>query len=137
MRALSLRRLFKLTVPFLCLAALRPGSWAVSNFTFYADVASSATTNCTPTSSGCTGSCVTPTCGTQSIPCHKIQEAINVANCIIGTNTTLEADVIVAGGTVPAPKAYNEKIFVYPNIDRKSTRLNSSHIQKSRMPSSA
>ena len=25
----------------------------------------------------------------------------------------------------------------FPNLDRKSTRLNSSHIQKSRMPSSA
>ena len=31
----------------------------------------------------------------------------------------------------------NINIIVYSYIDRKSTRLNSSHIQKSRMPSSA
>src|SRR5258706_5258429 len=116
MRALSSRRLLKLTVPLICLTVLRPGPRAVSNFTFYADVASAATTNCTPTSSGCTGTCVAPSCGTQAIPCHKIQEAVNLANCTIGTNTTLEADVIVAGGTVPAPKVYNEKVYIYPNI---------------------
>ena len=34
--------------------------------------------------------------------------------------------------------AFNEETSnPYPGIDRKSTRLNSSHIQKSRMPSSA
>ena len=36
----------------------------------------------------------------------------------------------LAGGSVPS-------ILYVPDIDRKSTRLNSSHIQKSRMPSSA
>ena len=30
-----------------------------------------------------------------------------------------------------------EKLNLEPGLDRKSTRLNSSHIQKSRMPSSA
>ena len=37
-------------------------------------------------------------------------------------------------GGVGAATAYFQK---NPNEDRKSTRLNSSHIQKSRMPSSA
>ena len=32
---------------------------------------------------------------------------------------------------------YNLQITLYDPLDRKSTRLNSSHIQKSRMPSSA
>ena len=34
-------------------------------------------------------------------------------------------------------RADKEPVHVYPEVDRKSTRLNSSHIQKSRMPSSA
>jgi hypothetical protein len=87
----------------------------VSDFVFYTDINSAATTNCTPTSSGvpgatlCTGQCAVPTCGTQATPCHKIQESLNLANCAIGSNTALEADVIVAAGTYP------ERIFVYPN----------------------
>ena len=31
----------------------------------------------------------------------------------------------------------NDKMIEFEKVDRKSTRLNSSHIQKSRMPSSA
>ena len=37
----------------------------------------------------------------------------------------------------PAPKRINHIMFEANDLDRKSTRLNSSHIQKSRMPSSA
>ena len=46
---------------------------------------------------------------------------------------TEDADVILMGmGTISLPFKVGIR-----NIDRKSTRLNSSHIQKSRMPSSA
>ena len=37
----------------------------------------------------------------------------------------------------PEPLVLNESRYANPGGDRKSTRLNSSHIQKSRMPSSA
>ena len=40
------------------------------------------------------------------------------------------------GGTVAFTAEYDGNVDVY-TVDRKSTRLNSSHIQKSRMPSSA
>ncbi len=90
-------------------AGLQPPPAAVSNFTFYVDANSTATTDCTPTASGCTGQCAVPACGTQALPCHTIQNALNIANCTIGTNTALEADVLVAAGTYP------ERIFIYPN----------------------
>ena len=93
-----------------CVAGLQPPAAALSDFTFYADINSSATTNCTPTSTGCTGLCITPTCGTVSTPCHTIQQAINIANCNIGSNTALEADVLVAAGKYP------ERIFIYPSL---------------------
>ncbi|HEU5182037.1 MAG TPA: putative metal-binding motif-containing protein [Candidatus Polarisedimenticolia bacterium] len=99
-----------LGVAFAVAAGLQPPPAAVSDFSYYVDFASPATTNCTPTSSGCTGQCASPTCGTQATPCHSIQAAINIANCNIGANTALEADVNVAAGTYP------ERLFVYPNI---------------------
>ncbi|HEV8335120.1 MAG TPA: putative metal-binding motif-containing protein [Candidatus Polarisedimenticolia bacterium] len=99
----------------LCLLAagvvsFQPPPVAVSNFTYYVDAASAGTTDCTPGASGCTGSCAVPACGSQATPCHTIQAAVNIANCNIGSNAALEADVLVAAGTYP------ERIFVYPNI---------------------
>jgi len=110
---MSKPRVFRLLgVAFLAasMSGLQPPPAALSDFTYYADINSSATTNCTPTSTGCTGVCTTPTCGTQVTPCHTIQQAINIANCNIGSNTALEADVLVAAGKYP------ERIFIYPNI---------------------
>ena len=105
----KVRRLLGFAFLAACMAGLQPPPTAVSDFTYYADINSSATTDCTPTSTGCTGQCAIPTCGTQGTPCHTIQQAINIANCNIGSNTALEADVLVAAGTYP------ERIFVYPN----------------------
>jgi len=116
MRVLTLRHLLQVSAALCCLAGLQPPTGAVSSFTYYADLASSATTDCTPTSAGCTGSCAVPTCGSQATPCHTIQGAINLANCNIGSNAALEADVIVAGGTVGSPTVYPERLFIYPNI---------------------
>jgi hypothetical protein len=92
------------------LGFLQPPAAAVASFTYYVDFASAATSNCLPTVSGCTGQCAAPTCGTQGTPCHKIQDALNLANCNIGSNAALDADVFVAAGTYP------EKVFLYPNI---------------------
>ncbi|HEV8375580.1 MAG TPA: MopE-related protein [Candidatus Polarisedimenticolia bacterium] len=99
------------------LAQFQPPPAAVSDFTLYVDFNSAATSDCVPTQNGspcgttiCTGQCAVPTCGAQGTPCHKIQDAINIANCTIGTNTAMEADIVVAAGTYP------EKIFIYPNI---------------------
>ena len=92
------------------LASLQPPASAVSSFTYYVDFNSAATSDCLPTVSGCTGQCAAPTCGTQAVPCRKIQDAVNLANCNIGSNAALEADVFVAAGT------YAEKVFLYPNI---------------------
>ena len=44
------------------------------------------------------------------------------------------AHVFLAGNELPARWQRRERFVI---LDRKSTRLNSSHIQKSRMPSSA
>src|SRR6185436_6623950 len=89
--------------PILCLLAagmvsFQPPPVAVSNFTYYVDAASAATTDCATTPTGCTGSCAVPACGSQGTPCHTIQGAINIANCNIGSNGALEADVLVAAG---------------------------------------
>jgi hypothetical protein len=90
---------------------LVPPPAAVSDFTYYVNINSSATSDCTPASSGsCTGQCSVPTCGTQATPCHTIQQAINIANCTIGSNATLEADILVAAGTYP------QRVSLYPNI---------------------
>ncbi len=91
------------------LAGLQPPASAVSSFIYYVDFNSAATSDCLPTVSGCTGQCAAPTCGTQGVPCHKIQDALNLSNCNIGSNAALEADVFVAAGTYP------ERIFLYPN----------------------
>ena len=56
-----------------------------------------------------------------------------------GTFTFAAAGDIVMGSTPNLPSDRGARFFsaVAPDLDRKSTRLNSSHIQKSRMPSSA
>ena len=46
-------------------------------------------------------------------------------------------DLITISQMTPGPIAVNSATFVGIKIDRKSTRLNSSHASKSRMPSSA
>ena len=45
--------------------------------------------------------------------------------------------LIVAAGATHAYFGHDEWAQIAPGLDRKNTRLNSSHIQKSRMPSSA
>jgi thrombospondin type 3 repeat protein len=109
MKTISMRRRLGLVMLVVCAAGLVPPPAAVSDFTYYVDFSSAATSDCLPTTSGCTGQCAAPTCGTQGIPCHKIQDALNIANCNIGSNAALQADVIVAAGTYP------ERIFIYPN----------------------
>jgi len=109
MNRISTRTRWGFVLILACAAGLVPPPAAVSDFTYYVDINSAATTNCTPTASGCTGQCAAPACGTQAIPCHKIQGALNLANCNIGSNAALEADVLVAAGTYP------ERIFIYPN----------------------
>ena len=59
-------------------------------------------------------------------------------------SSTMRAAIISLGGELFTIDLKNvrevfvvESITPVPGIDRKSTRLNSSHIQKSRMPSSA
>ena len=47
------------------------------------------------------------------------------------------ADVMTDKATVEIPSPVTGKVLALGGEDRKSTRLNSSHIQKSRMPSSA
>ena len=55
----------------------------------------------------------------------------------IGVNSgSLEEDILEKHG-YPTAEALFESAMRHVGIDRKSTRLNSSHIQKSRMPSSA
>ena len=56
-----------------------------------------------------------------------------------GTNFTvsIEAAEGIATGISAHDRALTIKVAVAEHADRKSTRLNSSHIQKSRMPSSA
>ena len=64
----------------------------------------------------------------------------------IRSGHTLMAQLILAGEDPLSPNAYSHHFpreqrkgapVAFTNLDRKSTRLNSSHIQKSRMPSSA
>ncbi len=105
------RTLLGLGAAFACLTLLTPPPAATSNFTFYVDINSPATSDCTPQSNAtCTGSCAVPACGTQATPCHTIQQAINIANCTIGTNGALEADIVVAAGTYP------QRASIFPNI---------------------
>ena len=61
---------------------------------------------------------------------------INYIILSIGSILIITGYVLMSGeGSTPA--AYNPDIFSRLRIDRKSTRLNSSHSQQSRMPSSA
>ena len=105
----SMRTRFLFVLILVGAAGLVPPPAAVSDFVYYVNASSAATTDCTPTSSGCTGQCAVPTCGSVGTPCHTIQDALDLANCNIGANAALEADVIVAAGTYP------ERIYVYPN----------------------
>ena len=66
--------------------------------------------------------------------------AIGVENTIrFDARLGIAGAVLISGQKMIVEDAYKSPLF-YPSIDsidRKSTRLNSSHIQKSRMPSSA
>src|SRR5262245_1294318 len=107
----SMRKLLGAVALSASLLALQPQSPAVSDFTFYVDINSVATSDCRATGAGvCSGNCVSPTCGTLGIPCKNIQTAIDIANCTIGFSTTLQADVMVAPGT------YAERLFIFPSI---------------------
>ena len=57
--------------------------------------------------------------------CEKLMKQFKIDNKFVGHNTK-----------VPGVKKYNG-IVTRSNLDRKSTRLNSSHMSESRMPSSA
>ena len=112
MKATGLAGRVALAVVFAGLAGLQPPPAAVSDFIYYVDFASPATSTCVLNfpSPGCSGDCAAPACGTQATPCHSIQNAIHIANCNIGSNTALEADIHVAAGTYP------ERVRIYPNI---------------------
>ena len=109
MRPFPTRRIFGIALTAASLTALLPQNPAVSNFTYYVDATSSAISNC-PIGTSCPVACTVPTCGTQSTPCKSIQDAINIANCAIGANGALEADIVAAAGT------YQERLFIFPNI---------------------
>ena len=64
----------------------------------------------------------------QRINGQPIEKAIHVTQTLVGIGAWNKADYYISRGGVE---------FKATVIDRKSTRLNSSHIQKSRMPSSA
>src|SRR5262245_3736166 len=112
MRSTRLAGRVTLFVAFAALAGLQPPPAAVSDFVYYVDFASPATSTCNINfpSPGCSGDCAAPACGTQATPCHSIQNAIHIANCNIGTNAALEADIHVAAGTYP------ERVRIYSNI---------------------
>ena len=70
--------------------------------------------------------------------------AIDTAKRTVTTDKGLSVgydELVIATGSLPfmlpLPGADKEGVIAFRDIDRKSTRLNSSHIQKSRMPSSA
>ena len=63
-------------------------------------------------------------------------ECIELCNDIIREETATDKGGKGAKSDLPAPHEIRAILDQYV-IDRKSTRLNSSHIQKSRMPSSA
>jgi|GEM_PF-3536730 len=109
MRLLPSRRIFGVALTAVSLTALLPQNPAVSNFTYYVDSASAAVSNC-PIGTSCPLACTAPSCGTQGTPCKSIQDAINIANCAIGANGALEADIVAAPGT------YQERLFIFPNI---------------------
>ena len=64
--------------------------------------------------------------------CHVQSGARIGQNCSFGQNVNVANNVIVGDGC----KLQNN-VSLYEGVDRKSTRLNSSHPTTSRMPSSA
>ena len=56
---------------------------------------------------------------------------------IIGTLGGIASLLLGKGGALPAAVAIGTGLMCVLTLDRKSTRLNSSHYQQSRMPSSA
>ena len=56
---------------------------------------------------------------------------------VLNDQSSLYADLAGQGSVVAAKMAVEDFGAEKKGLDRKSTRLNSSHIQKSRMPSSA
>ena len=70
-----------------------------------------------------------------------IVSAFRARNCpVVATSRSIkpaaDADVVTVQGDIGAPGTA-EKVFKVALEDRKSTRLNSSHLPTSRMPSSA
>ena len=78
-----------------------------------------------------------------SVTIITFNEATNIRECLESVAWADEIVVVDAESrdeTVAIAREYTDQVFVNPwsgFTDRKSTRLNSSHIQKSRMPSSA
>ena len=77
----------------------------------------------------------------QTIKKHQVTHVVHAAafvGAVSAGNPALSIQVNVMGlvNVLEAARALNVKRVVFTR-DRKSTRLNSSHIQKSRMPSSA
>ena len=69
---------------------------------------------------------------------HVLAGAMIGADCNIGDHCFVESGAVIGDGvTVKNGNAIWEGVTLEDGVDRKSTRLNSSHIQKSRMPSSA
>ena len=63
---------------------------------------------------------------------------MNILLAVDGSKFTKKAlAFLVTHETLCGPSDELQVLHVQPPVDRKSTRLNSSHIQKSRMPSSA
>ena len=81
----------------------------------------------------------------RGIPCMSVDEAVKAADTLGGPVWVVKAQIHAGGrgkgGGVKVAKSV-EQVREYANQilgmqDRKSTRLNSSHVSESRMPSSA
>ena len=79
--------------------------------------------------------------GTSMMPRLSDQERIFINKFVYRLEDIHRGDVVVFWYPGDPTKSYIKRVIGLPGdtveIDRKSTRLNSSHIQKSRMPSSA
>ena len=67
----------------------------------------------------------------------KLKKGSSFGGCIRYVTGKDEAKIIASDGVLLGTNAEITQSFELQRQDRKSTRLNSSHIQKSRMPSSA
>ena len=66
----------------------------------------------------------------------KVAEKDGLKLQIVEFNDYIQPNAALAAGDLDA-NSYQHQPYLDDQVDRKSTRLNSSHIQKSRMPSSA